>query len=646
MTAVERKIVHELLKDDPEVETASEGTEPNRFVVIVRGAPRLTRPAVAIARRSSAGSQAARDAGPDRDPRSGGARRVLLDDALRGLELSQRVDGPIVDVGSGGGTPGIPLAASLPAPRGDPARGRAPQVRVPRARGRDLPNVAVVWGRAEEQPLESFGRRGREGAGTAAGRGGVVPAARSAKAARCCSGSARLPTPPRSPRSRRSSAAARPRRTAGLLVLPQDRADSAGLPAAARHGQEAAARLGSWQGQAARPPRRIAWTRARPHLRAREPEGRRRQDDDRRQPRRLPRRGRRALPRSIDLDPQANATSGLGERANGDSTLRPARRRAAARARQADRVSRTSISSRPSPSSRPRPFSSRRSRAASATSPTRSPARRPTGTRSCSSTARRRSAPLTVNALAAADRVIVPVQAEYYALEGLSQLLGSINLVKARLNPRLAVAGILLTMVDGRTRLAAQVEAGAAATLRRARLHDVRAPLGPPRRGAEPRAARDRLRPPLLRRAGLLEGGDGACRASLSTPPPRSRPRPRGPDRRAPARPSCCTCPVEAVHPNPRQPRRRFEPEATAGLAASIRHQGVLQPVVVRPRAEGGYELIAGERRWRAAREAGCATLPAVVREPTTATHCCSASSRTSRARTSRRSRRRAPTRR
>ena len=52
--------------------------------------------------------------------------------------------------------------------------------------------------------------------------------------------------------------------------------------------------------------------------------------------------------------------------------------------------------------------------------------------------------------------------------------------------------------------------------------------------------------------------------------------------------------PVESVHANPRQPRRRFEPEATAGLAASIRHQGVLQPVVVRPRAEGGYELIAG----------------------------------------------------
>jgi len=73
--------------------------------------------------------------------------------------------------------------------------------------------------------------------------------------------------------------------------------------------------------------------------------------------------------------------------------------------------------------------------------------------------------------------------------------------------------------------------------------------------------------------------------------------------------------PVDAVHANARQPRRRFEPEATAGLAASIRHQGVLQPIVVRPRSAGGYELIAGERRWRAAREAGLDALPALVRE-------------------------------
>jgi ParB family chromosome partitioning protein len=73
--------------------------------------------------------------------------------------------------------------------------------------------------------------------------------------------------------------------------------------------------------------------------------------------------------------------------------------------------------------------------------------------------------------------------------------------------------------------------------------------------------------------------------------------------------------PVDAIHPNPKQPRRRFEPEATSGLASSIKQQGLLQPIVVRPRQAGGYELIAGERRWRAAREAGLDTLPALVRE-------------------------------
>jgi ParB family chromosome partitioning protein len=73
--------------------------------------------------------------------------------------------------------------------------------------------------------------------------------------------------------------------------------------------------------------------------------------------------------------------------------------------------------------------------------------------------------------------------------------------------------------------------------------------------------------------------------------------------------------PVDAIHPNPRQPRRRFDQEATSGLAESIRSQGVVQPILVRPREAGGWELIAGERRWRAAREAGVATVPAVVRQ-------------------------------
>jgi ParB family chromosome partitioning protein len=72
--------------------------------------------------------------------------------------------------------------------------------------------------------------------------------------------------------------------------------------------------------------------------------------------------------------------------------------------------------------------------------------------------------------------------------------------------------------------------------------------------------------------------------------------------------------PVDAIHPNPRQPRKRFDGEAGSGLAESIRAQGVIQPLLVRPRDAGGYEIVAGERRWRAAREAGRQTVPAVVR--------------------------------
>ena len=66
--------------------------------------------------------------------------------------------------------------------------------------------------------------------------------------------------------------------------------------------------------------------------------------------------------------------------------------------------------------------------------------------------------PLTVNALVAADKVIVPVQTEYFALEGLAQLLDTLSLIQRELNPRLTIAGMILTMHDGRTRLARDVE--------------------------------------------------------------------------------------------------------------------------------------------------------------------------------------------
>jgi len=73
--------------------------------------------------------------------------------------------------------------------------------------------------------------------------------------------------------------------------------------------------------------------------------------------------------------------------------------------------------------------------------------------------------------------------------------------------------------------------------------------------------------------------------------------------------------PVGLIKPNPKQPRTNFDPEALAGLAASIESSGVVQPLLVRPLHDGSYELIAGERRWRAAQQAGLEKVPAVIRD-------------------------------
>jgi ParB family chromosome partitioning protein len=71
---------------------------------------------------------------------------------------------------------------------------------------------------------------------------------------------------------------------------------------------------------------------------------------------------------------------------------------------------------------------------------------------------------------------------------------------------------------------------------------------------------------------------------------------------------------IGAIEPNPHQPRQHFDEESLVELAASIREVGVLQPVLLRPVEPGRYQLIAGERRWRAARRAGLDTIPAIIR--------------------------------
>jgi ParB family chromosome partitioning protein len=72
--------------------------------------------------------------------------------------------------------------------------------------------------------------------------------------------------------------------------------------------------------------------------------------------------------------------------------------------------------------------------------------------------------------------------------------------------------------------------------------------------------------------------------------------------------------PIADVIANPDQPRRRFTPEAMADLTASITEHGVLQPILVRPLSDGRYEIVAGERRWRAAQAAGLHEIPAIIR--------------------------------
>jgi chromosome partitioning protein len=159
----------------------------------------------------------------------------------------------------------------------------------------------------------------------------------------------------------------------------------------------------------------------------------------------------------VDLDPQANATSGLGERANGTSTYDLLDGAPLGEAAHGTRFPNLDL------------VPSRPELAGAAVELSR---REDGETFLPSALAPARDAydfvfvdcppslgPLTVNALAATDRVLVPVQCEYYALEGLTQLLHSIELVRTRLNPRLTLAGMILTMADGRTRLAADVVA-------------------------------------------------------------------------------------------------------------------------------------------------------------------------------------------
>ena len=225
---------------------------------------------------------------------------------------------------------------------------------------------------------------------------------------------------------------------------------------------------------------------------------------------------------------------------------------------------------------------------------------------------------LTLNALTAADGVLIPIQTEYYALEGLSQLVNTIRLVREGLNPRLEIDGVLLTMYDARTNLSAQVAAEVrrhmngsvydtvvprSVRLSEAPSHGLPVALYDPASRGRSRTARWPARSPPV---ASERSSRGSASAAASTPLS------RGPPAMSPA---CSSSPVGRIRRNPHQPRERFDDERLGELAASIAVHGVLQPILVRALPDGEYELVAGERRLRATRLAGLERIPAIVRE-------------------------------
>ena len=258
-----------------------------------------------------------------------------------------------------------------------------------------------------------------------------------------------------------------------------------------------------------------------------------------------------------------------------------------------------------------------------------------------------------MNALTGADAVLVPIQCEYYALEGLTQLIATINLVRDHLNPDLAITGVLLTMFDGRTNLSSEVAAEVrrhlheavfetvvprSVRLSEAPSHGVPIALyRPESKGAE--AYRD-LAIEVRGRRPTPASGNGHVQSATA----RIERRPRCPDRHPargdrrmtirtdrnasalgrglssliPQRPTSTAAIVEVplarIAPNPYQPRHRIDDAVLEELAASIREHGVLQPVLVTETLDG-YQLVAGERRVRAARLVGLERIPALVRQ-------------------------------
>ena len=328
----------------------------------------------------------------------------------------------------------------------------------------------------------------------------------------------------------------------------------------------------------------------------------------------------------VDVDPQGNLTSGVGQK---ESRPRPGTIYDALTTREPTTdagpftiptaVDRSTLIPGGSQSHR------RRNRAGAAAAPRRAPSR----------AARRRlrdefdyifiDCPpslglLTLNALVAADAVLIPLHCEYFALEGLADLVGTMRRVRAALNPALDIEGVLLTMFDERTNLGQQVandvrqffkeKVFRTVIPRNVRLgeapshgmpvilYDVksRGRRGVSRATSRSRNAANAERP-------RRHEGTTRDRGHMHGKTPRSRQRPqRAHSRRArAAHVAAVEVDVDRLSPNDFQPRGQVDDARLDELAQSIKANGVIQPIVVR-KVGDRFQIIAGERRWRAAR--------------------------------------------
>ena len=227
---------------------------------------------------------------------------------------------------------------------------------------------------------------------------------------------------------------------------------------------------------------------------------------------------------------------------------------------------------------------------------------------------------LTVNALVAATAVLIPMQCEYYALEGLSDLVGTIKRVKKQLNPTIEIEGLLRTLFDKRNTLAQQVSDELSSHFgskvyktiipRNVRLAEApshgKAAMFYDRSSKGAKAylalAEEILKGnTIMKNRGLGRGLD----ALLSNDG----------DNVSSKIETTNVMPLSQLTPGKFQPRKNFNQDSLKELAESIKAQGIIQPILVRMTSNNQYEIIAGERRWQAAKIAKLDEVPVVVKD-------------------------------